>query len=331
MRIKTTVARRKVAAQFIMSSPELALLPGLFRHISVSDLDPLKYQIALRVEHRHGDKLVRVTGGYLLGGFDLAILQALELVAVGNTGHVDSDAPADVAADLRANLAATEPTVDLSYATCSVSHLLQLVGMPVNDTYVKQVGASLDRLFGVTLSVAADVSKPHISESFHLLSYTKTGEGRTNALHVALNPLLTAALTGSANQDTRMSAAELKALGTSHAARILHQRLCAIINDKGKRPFYASTLYGYLYPADKAAHDLTILRQRTELADYQAEKRQQMVLGDAVEVLATLGWTIDIETGAAEDLVMITRPAACWTYEELAARKAEAKAACQAA
>lgn len=326
MRFKTTVTSRRKAADFVMSSPELALLPGLFRDISAADQ---AREVALRVEYLHGaDKLIRVTGGYLLSGFDLAVLQALELVAVGTGGRVDAG---ELGADLRDKLkvdADTDPGVELSYARCSISHLLNLVGMPCSSGYIEAVEASLDRLFGVTLAVAPDASKPHRCEHYHLLAYANSGENRrTHELHVALNPLLTQALTGSTAQDVRLHAAELRVLGTNHAARILHQRLCAIVNDGGApRKFAVSTLYGYLYPDDKAAQALSLLRQRSEHGDRLAVRRQQEEVCKAVETLAAMGWSVDIEKGAAEDMVVVSRPAKCWTYDALAARKAEAKA-----
>lgn len=324
MRFKTNVARRKAAAEFVMSAPELALLPGLFRDISSADQ---RRWVPLRVEYQYGQgKLVNVTGGYLLSGFDLAVLQALELVAVGTDGRIAED---ELGMDLRDKLTVDlDPGVELSYARCSVSHLLQLVGMPCSADYIDAVEASLGRLYGVTLSVAMDASKPNRCEHYHLLSRARTGEcRRTNELHVALNPLLTQALTGASAQDVRLRAAELKVLGTDHAARILHQRLCATVNDGGARKFSVSTLYGYVYPDDAAEQALSLLRQRTERGDYQAVRRQQQSLSAAVDALGALGWEITIEKGKAEDQVIVSRPKVDWTYEALAARKVEAKAA----
>lgn len=325
MRFKTNVARRKVAAEFVMSAPELALLPGLFRDISSADQ---RRWVPLRVEYQHGQgKLINVTGGYLLSGFDLAVLQALELVAVGANGRIASDD--ELGTGLRDKLTVElDPGVELSYARCSVSHLLQLVGMPCSADYIAAVEASLGRLFGVTLSVAMDASKPNRCEHYHLLSHAHTGEcRRTHELHVALNPLLTQALTGASAQDVRLRAAELKVLGTDHAARILHQRLCATVNDGGKGRFSASTLYGYVYPDDDAEQVLALLRQRTERGDYQAVRRQQQALSAGMETLVALGWELTFVKGKTEDLVVVSRPKVDWTYEALAARKAEAKAA----
>ena len=316
MRIKTTKTARKAAVQFVMSSPELTLCPGLFRHISSADQDD--YLVALDLTYVHGETKLVITGTRMLSGFDLAVLQALELAAAGMDEQITA-AAGGVRAELRTQLAVPghedAPDGDLSYATCSVSQLLKLVGLQVNAEYTDRVYESLKRLMGVTLFVS-DVNKPRKTEAFHLLSHVVYKDvARNGAVHVALNPRLTAALTGRTAQDTRLSAAELKALGPSYAARVLHQRLCALINDGTSRTLRVSTLLEYLFPDDVSAQTLATLRRRTARGDAAAAVRQQTALQDALNVLQDkLGWSCKEFYGRDESRFEIKRPMQDWTY-----------------
>lgn len=319
MRINATASRRQAATpRFIMSSRELAMCPGLFRHISTKDQS--KSEDALRLTYSHGDIRLCIQGDSLLSGFDLAILQALELIATGSGTLVD-DAN-DVQAGLRKALVAPDADADLvgdlSYVCSSASKLLECVGLPVNKKYATRLYASLIRLQSVTLNVS-DVTTPHISSSFQLLSFDREkGVTRCNAIHVALNPRLTSVLAGASHQDTRLSATELKALGTEYPARILHQRLCALVNDGTSRTFKASTLFDYLYPDDAGAQLLDTRRTRKLRADYAAAIRQRAALDEAVAVLKShLGWSIEKSQGATEKMVTIKRPQQNWTYAAL--------------
>lgn len=329
-----------------MSDPALCLCPGLFRNLTAADLD---IPVELRIAYTHGKTVLRVRGP-LLSGFDLAILQAIELVAK-TTNELVSVKSQGGQADLVSKLASNDPLDDdqaeadedapvvlhgprpeddMCYASCSIAHLLRTIGLPVNSHYTKQAAESLGNLSAVTLFVA-HVDTPNQFQSLHLLAHLRVAKDnrRAHVVQMALHPRLTSALLSRSPQDVRISVDEMRKLGTNAAARVLHQRLCAIINDGVKRPFKVSTLMEYLYPADKSGIALERLRSRNAQAAYDYRKRKLEVVHSALKTLGNdLNWEIATASSemTLETTVDITRPMRTWTHRQLRAAKQAALA-----
>ena len=330
--------------QFVMNDPALCLCPGLFRHLTRADID---LPVELRIAYIHGKVKIRIRGP-LLSGMDLAILQATEIVAATAKKVVKPTSQAH--GDLIAGLAspstldgelldeAGEPLVlygadandDLCFASCSLSHLLRSVNLPVNSHYIRHAADSLERLAGVTLFVS-QADAPSRFQTLRLLSHCQVGNNkRTSAVRLALHPRLTSALLGRGKQDTRMCVEEIRALAVNSSARVLHQRLCAIINDGVERSFTVATLTDYLFPEDVSGKALTTLHARNSKNAYDAKVRKLEVVSTALGVLSEkLGWQIfarGAATLAPETVVVITRPERTWTYGKLRATAKQAKA-----
>lgn len=327
--------------QFIMTDPAFCLCPGLFRHLTRADVD---VPIELRIAYEHGDTRLRVRGP-LLGGFDLAILQAVEMVAATSKAVVTPSA--GIHAELIAGLGSAdslddeqvdEPLVfhgvgaddELLYASCSISHLLTTVGLPLNSHYTKLAAESLERLSAVTIFMSPK-DAPSRFQTLRLLSRCKVGANkRSSVVHFALHPRLTAALLNrGGRQDTRLCAEELQALAVEHEARVLHQRLCALINDGTMRPLTVASLVEYLFPEDVSGKALAKVHGRDAKALYDVKQRKLEVVAKALGVLCSkLNWTVKARGSRAlafETTVEITRPSKDWTHSKLraAARQRE--------
>lgn len=336
--------------QFIMTDPALCLCPGLFRHLSKADLDT---PVGLHLTYTHGSTLLRVRGP-LLSGFDLAILQAISVIAAATPELISPMAAGEHSAltDVVANpsqeyrdLVDEEDTPivlrgphaddEMCFASCSIAQLLRAVALPVNAHYTEQAIDSLGRLSSITLFVA-HVDAPRQFQSLRLLAHCRVNKDnrRAHVVQMVLHPRLTNALVNRTDQDTRMTVAELQKIGTDSDARVLHQRLCAIVNDGTTRQFKVQTLMDYLYPEDKSG--LAQERYRARNAQ-QAHDYRQGKLKMVSDALATIGnklnWDIFPKDNApwGPDLILsISRPAEDWTRAKLHAREKAAALALDA-
>ncbi|WP_407668853.1 replication protein C, IncQ-type [Pandoraea norimbergensis] len=123
----------------------------------------------------------------------------------------------------------------------------------------------IERLW--TVSVIAEANG--IRQGFRLLSGLVIDE-RRGKLAVALNPHLTRAILGE-GQYTQIDMQEIRAL-RSDVARLVHQRLCAVINAGSKRVVAIDTLCSYAWP--EQANTNTMHKRRQRLATAIQELRE---------------------------------------------------------
>jgi hypothetical protein len=100
---------------------------------------------------------------------------------------------------------------------------------------------SIKRLWATSMVVTSDFNW----SGFKLLSGLRVDD-KTNQLWVALNPRVTEAIFG-IRPHTRINMDEVRKL-QSGPARILHQRLSAIISQGQSKKLLPDTLIGYIWP-----------------------------------------------------------------------------------
>lgn len=298
---------------FARHDPALCSLPGLFRVVS-DDLRTAT-RVALRLRADHGPLTIELHNSTLLNGLDLAVLQALVALAV--TG--DTIAPAEkdfLTNDERELVKGLEAPATYDYKRQRIveevqhlhfsnSALLELIGWSVCRDNRALVQACLQRL-ATCVMIVYPKDNPKMWQRFHLLSTinTRADTDRWSRTHVALNPRLSQIVLGNARRHTRIALDETRQLGKHQAARILHQRLCAWIDEGATRSVTYATLVGYLYPNDAEGIALEVQAAALDpkLARQSAAKRQLQRLHEmatAINTLAALpGWAAYLASDA---------------------------------
>lgn len=293
----------------------LCLLPGMFRVVDTKITSP----VGMALTYEAGKLTVEVHNSRLLNGLDLAVLQALTaLASTGTTLDASAaeqyeetervlveglDAPAGAVPE-RFKDTDIQPDPlegEVQHIDFSISALLELIGWPVCGENRALVQDCLKRLATCVLLVYP-TELPKAYQRFHLLSAinTRIQSDKWTRTHVALNPRLSQIVLGTKGRYTRIALDETRKLGKDQAARILHQRLCAWINEGGVKPVSFNTLVEYLYPIDEAGKAMDALNSK--LAKQSAEKTKIQRLQEvqkAMNVLASLqGWDVYLASDA---------------------------------
>lgn len=250
--------------------PAHCLAPGLFRSLKRGERKHAK----LDITYHHGDESIRFWGPEPLGADDLRILQGLVAMA-GPAGLVLTPEP-ETAGGSQLRLALDTKWDSLQQDALvikgSYRSLAGEVGYTDTDggSTFKAMRKVLERLW----SVSVIVEKAGRRQGFRILSEYESDE-QDGRLFVALNPRIAQAIMGT-SRHIRIRMDEVRSLKTD-PARIIHQRLCAWINEGSSGKVETDTVCGYIWP-DTTTNTNTL-------------KKRRQTARKALAELATVGWT----------------------------------------
>ena len=266
---------------FARLAPALCFAQGLFQSLKNGTCRSRE----LNATHSFGDNgTVSFVGPQLLGIDDMRVLQGVVAMAGAYGKNLTPEPSSELGQRLRAALALDgsfeeEPSLAVR---CSYRGLAREIGYgSVDDSNARR--KSLDRLEQVFVVYREGM---HGSRGRLLTHCTSGGRG---GVHIALNPLLVPSITG-VKQYVRIDMNEVRAL-SGKAVRVIHQRLCAMINAGSNRRLELDTLCGYAWPEEAKTDEA--LRKRRERV-----KR-------ALDNLGKAGWTVEFY---APDKVRVHRP-----------------------
>lgn len=257
------------------------LAPGLFRALKRGERRTTKLDIV----YEYGDGVrVEFSGPEPLGADDLRVLQGLVALAGLEGKPLRSIPKTPVGIALRELLeprweAATDEAIAL---VCSYRRLAREIGYARIECS-RPIKASIERLWKVSIIVQSGQQR----RGFRLLADYQTDDG-PQGIHIALNPLLAGAVLGT-DRHIRIDMVEVRKL-KNESTRLLHQRLCAMINPGSALGLKLTTLCAYIFTTEANAATTRKRLTRTR---------------KAVEDLREIGWTV---TEYVKDKYKIGRP-----------------------
>jgi hypothetical protein len=254
--------------------PAICLVPGLFRSLKRGDYEKQK----LHLTYEFGPKeKIEFLGFEPLGAEDLRVLQGLIAMSGKTKRVIKPDVKGQRGLALREGLElkGSASNAPVFVVQCSFYELAKEIGHGTNSGGVlKSLKDSIKRLWAVAIVVHSNNNWA----GFKILSSLKV-DNSSNQLWVALNPRVTEAIFGS-RPHARINMDEVRKLG-SDPARILHQRLCAIISQGDSRKILPDTLISYIWPDEAVG---------------STQRWRKMTLKKALtEIVATGAW--DIQEG----------------------------------
>lgn len=221
--------------------PAHCLAPGLFQSFKRGDRKKLKLDVTYDFNE---DTSLRFTGFEPLGADDLRLLQGILALAGTTKATIPLDQPESKAAKQLVLFLEPKEHAVHEHAVAlrtTIQRLMAEIGYKTDGGEArKDVTECLYRLSNVTMRVNQNTK----NGSIHLLSYFM--DEATGDLIVAANHRLTQAIMGQ-HSYTHIDMREVRALA-SDAARILHQRLCAIVAPGKQKAFTLDTLISYVWP-----------------------------------------------------------------------------------
>lgn len=327
-------ASRKPAIQqsdleFAMLDPLLVNLPGLFRGVpskayKLSDLPTLELG-----PYEYGESGLSISAACPapLCGDDAHVLQTLVCVAAIQWNVIKYRDASSHTARTRSLLdkmhgAAKTRWKPHRLATCSLTHLLKLLGWPVSGTYRHRVLESLDRLAAVQITVEGDSpSDPAASTNgtYRLLTHDAAEEDdeRSRSVCILLNPRQSSVIASGKDSPKQkpyieIQMSEARALPRDDLPRLIHQRLCAWLSQGAERSVKYETLYKYAFHDDDWSATVRATRRES---DELTQRNRHRALFMAINALETHlpDWGVsDVpsakSTPTAEKLVLIRRP-----------------------
>lgn len=247
------------------------LAPGLFRSIKKGDRQKHK----LHVIYQFGRKeLIEFKGPEPLGAEDLVVLQGLVAMSGIDRMMLSPKHEGKIAIALREKLKLEWDALnDSTFAVgSSFRKLAKEIGYdPDSGGDLKTIFKSIERLW--TVSIIVQIG--NIRRGYQMLSFYSSNT-KNGKLLVALNPRVAEAIFGS-RPHTRINMDEVRKL-KSDPARILHQRLSAIISPGIVKKILPETLISYIWP-DKV--DGSTFR-----------RRRQTLKKALLEIAATGSWEV---------------------------------------
>lgn len=293
--------------KFVKHDPALCAFPGLFRFV-----DPARrgQSIGLKLKYEHGDTTVEVHNSTPMDGIDLAVLQAIVSLATVHGATVDpaqalgADEKKLVAA-LEASTAAKpdELTQQVQHVDFSATNLLEIIGLPACGQHRALIKASVVRLSTCVLRVYPTSNPLAWHRSFLLSTIcTRASSSKWRRTHVTLNPRLTEVILGAESRYTRISLGETRLLGTDQIARLLHQRLCAWIDDGSTREVSYNKLLEYVWPDDEVTRTADAAQRGADnefvkLSSLRVRQQRLLKIREAMLKLAQLpGWSTNLKS-----------------------------------
>jgi hypothetical protein len=245
--------------------PAHCLAPGLFQSFKRGDRKKLKLDITYDFNE---DTSLRFRGYEPLGADDLRLLQGILALAGTTKATIPLSQPESKTAKQLVLFLEPKDHALHEHAVAlrtTIQRLMVEIGYKTDGGEArKDVIESLDRLSNVTMRVVQNTK----AGSIHLLSYFL--DEKTGDLIVAANHRLTQAIMGN-HAYTHIDMREVRAL-SSDAARILHQRLCAIVSPGRQKSFTLNTLISYVWPHPVAGGTLRRRRYILRAAISEIEK-----------------------------------------------------------
>jgi len=258
--------------------PAHCLAPGLFQSFKRGERKGKNLDITYQFNENVS---LRFVGFESLGADDMRILQGVVALAGLSKAVVDLDNPQGPAGTQLSLL--MEPKYEAikenaAALKTTLQRLMLEVGYKTDGGEKREdVVESLRRLASVTTYVRNDKKE----WACHLLSYYF--DEKTGCLIVAVNPRITKAIMGD-NAYTHIDMREVRAL-SSDPTRILHQRLCAVIDPGKQRPVRLDTLISYVW---------------TEPAEGSTLRMRRQAIRSAIqELIETGGWLFTETPGGA--------------------------------
>ena len=260
--LKTTHARHDSAH---------CLAPGLFRSLKKGDREKQK----LHVIYKFGDKeLIEFKGPEPLGAEDLVVLQGLIAMAGTKKLFLTKEAKKENAKQLLNGLELKWDAIEeySSVVESSFRKLAKEIGYdPDSGGDLKTIAKSIERLWTVSIIVQSNSTR----KGYKMLSAYGSND-KSGKLLIALNCRVASAIFGQ-RPHTRINMDEVRHL-KSGPARILHQRLSAIISPGQSKKILPETLISYIWP--DTAEGSTM---RT---------RKQMLKKFLTEIVSTKFWQV---------------------------------------
>jgi len=265
------------------------LAPGLFRSLQKGQRKKEKLDITYALSDGGG---IRFVGFEPLGTDDLLFLQGLVALA-GLRGKDLPQVPNTEMGVLLRNAICKDSAASLGTLRVvneKMSTLLKEIDMTDGGENIRALKASLLRMQNVTIQTTDSLlKKKSMTTVSQLIGYNF--DNHNEMMYVTLNPYLTNSIIG-IGSFTRIEMSEIRGIKTG-PTRLIHQRLCAWINQGEKRQVGMETLCGYISFDD----GLNISRDTM--------RKREFVVKRALTELKDLGWTISLY---AKNKYEITRP-----------------------
>ena len=233
------------------------LAPNLFVTLKRGDRKKLKLDVSYEF---NANESLRFIGFEPLDASDMKLLQALVALAGPSEIILDLDEPKSDSAKNLVKLMDPKQSAlleDSRIVNVTMTKLLNECGLTDGGSNREKAIESLLRLSNVT--VVATIKKKQWS--CHLLSYGL--DQGSNKIVVALNPRITDAVLGK-RQHTTINMEEVRAIKTDTAA-ILHQRLCAVIDEGKSKALKEETLISYIWSNTEHSESHTVRQNRFKL------------------------------------------------------------------
>jgi hypothetical protein len=247
------------------------LAPGLFRSLKRGD----RIKQKLHVVYKFGkNELIEFKGPEPLGAEDLVVFQGLVAMAGADKKVLTPKHSSPRATALRERLELKWDAVDSStlVVDSSFRKLAREIGYdPDSGGDMKTIAKCVERLWTVSIIVQSGSTRL----GYRMLS-AYGSDSKNGKLLVALNCRVALAIIGHSPY-SRVDMDEVRKL-KSDPARILHQRLCAIISAGNTKKILPDTLISYIWPDPTTGSTL-----RT---------RRQMLRKALTEIVATGSWDV---------------------------------------
>lgn len=251
--------------------PMHCLTPGLFRSLAPGDRKRLKLEVNYIIDDTHR---IEFSGPEPLGVDDLRVLQGLIAMAGPHGARLGPEPLTEAGIEVRAKLEAKwdgerDDAIVVRGSFCELAREIGLSGC--GGRHIEHLRECIERLWKCTIVIQENKTR----RGFRMLA-EYASDSHAGQLFVALNPLLTTAITG--RRHTRIDMTEVRAL-TNDPARLLHQRLSAILPPCAARRgrFGIDTLCGYVWPGE---------------ANAEAVKKRRQSARKALTELASIGWHV---------------------------------------
>lgn len=290
----------------VQHDPAHCSCPGLFRSFMRG-----QGESRLELSYKYGDTTVQILSPYLLGASDLWVLQGLIAMAGAHGQPLSLGAPkTKLGKQLALELEPVGSAINQKAigVIAGFTELAKEMGYAEPDSHATRAALRrcIKRLYTITIFAENEAGE---SRGYRLLSsYSSSTKDKT--FNVALNPMIAAAVAGDTRY-IRIPMHEVRAI-KHDATRLIHQRLCAFINEDRTHPspIDKTTLYGYIWhdlepTADGPRNKNTVAAQLGSCADpdnasrlerdraKKLEHYRRTSLKVAIAELTTLGWVFD--------------------------------------
>ena len=279
----------KPVARFAKMHPAPCLAQGLFLIRKNGGREDFPTPVVL-AEQTMSSGTYRFIGKEPLGVEDMRVLQGVFMLASRPSETVELEVgaartPVGVALSTNLNFSGPENAQRFcKYTHINIAALAEAAGYGKAGGSRTVVESCLERLsrvrVSVTLkdgSVSASALLAHVPLPREIASETdRPKDTHALVIHPALSTTLLSDLNGV--RHVRLEHAEIAALERSGTARILHCRLCAIVDPGSSKGFAVRTLLGYAY---------------ADSDNKSTERRRVVDIRDAMTALGSLpGWSV---------------------------------------